>query len=218
MPKEQKPPIDDVYDEEYFQRGVATGSSCYENYRWLPEPTFGMCQSLIDRLPIRLGETVLDYGCSRGYIVKALRILHREAFGCDVSEYAIAECDPDVRQYVMRCDGITIPWPGHFDLCIAKDVLEHVPQAILPKLLKNIAVKCARIFVVVPLAGKDGEFIVSKENWDPSHQIRRDLPWWVKAIGKHYTVQEATHTFPGVKDSYKHVVGGHGFITGDKNG
>lgn len=203
----------DPFDETYFQNGIAAGVSCYERYRWLAEETLGMCQSLIDQLPIILGQTTLDFGCSRGYIVRALGILHREAFGCDISRYAIENADPAVKERVKLCDGLSIPWEGDFDWVLAKDVLEHLAPDDLPALLQNIAMKTKRIFVIVPLA-EDGEYLVTKENWDITHQIREGIEWWVEMIGQCFELEWATHTFPGCKDNYRHVIGGHAFITG----
>lgn len=205
--------VDGPFDEAYFQNGLNTGVSCYERYRWLPEASLGMCQSLIDQLPIILGQTTLDYGCSRGYIVRALGILHREAFGCDVSPYAIDNADPAVKDRVKLCDGLSIPWEGDFDWVLAKDVLEHLAPDDLPTLLANIAAQTKRIFVIVPLA-KDGEYLVTKENWDVTHRIREGIEWWVERLRDCFEIRAATHTFPGCKDGYRHVIGGHAFITG----
>ena len=79
------------YDEDYFERGVETGKSLYSNYRWIPELTIPICAELIMQLKIGPEDTILDFGCAKGFIVKALRLLHREAYGVDISEYAIKQ-------------------------------------------------------------------------------------------------------------------------------
>ena len=84
------------YDEDYFENGIKTGKSCYENYRWLPELTIPMAMTIIDLLKIQRFETVLDFGCAKGYLVKAFKLLYRNAFGVDASPYAIANCDSEV--------------------------------------------------------------------------------------------------------------------------
>lgn len=70
-----------MYDREYFEYGVETGKSNYQNYRWIPELTIPMAMTIIDLLGIKPNESVLDYGCAKGYLVKALRMLHRNAWG-----------------------------------------------------------------------------------------------------------------------------------------
>ena len=42
---------------------------------------------------------VLDAGCAKGFLVEALRDRGIEAFGVDISEYAISEVRPDIREY-----------------------------------------------------------------------------------------------------------------------
>jgi cyclopropane fatty-acyl-phospholipid synthase-like methyltransferase len=56
------------------------------NYSWMPELTIRMAHHLIQQLPIRSAETVLDYGCAKGFLVRALRILDIDAHGaCHLS-------------------------------------------------------------------------------------------------------------------------------------
>ena len=108
------------YDAEYYERGTLTGKSLYRDYRWLPEATIPMAMAMIDVLGIPRHASVLDVGCAKGYLVKALRWLGREAYGYDVSEYAIAHADPEVANVVGA-----VPPQKVFDYAIAKDVLEH---------------------------------------------------------------------------------------------
>ena len=35
------------YDKDYFKNGIASGKSCYSNYRWLPELTIPMAYNII---------------------------------------------------------------------------------------------------------------------------------------------------------------------------
>src|ERR1019366_3070489 len=71
-----------AYDADYYLRGKQTGVSLYEDYRWMPELTVPMVGAIRDHLFIEQGETVLDFGCARGYIVKAFReVFEIEAYG-----------------------------------------------------------------------------------------------------------------------------------------
>lgn len=51
---------------------------------------------------------VLDVGCAKGFLVRHLRELGVDAWGCDVSDYAIATAPEDVKPYVRVApiDGI----------------------------------------------------------------------------------------------------------------
>ncbi len=87
------PALGAVYDADYYERGVESGKSCYSNYRWLPELTIPMAMVLIDTLGIRpgAGQRVLDFGCAKGFVTKALRMLRRDAWGIDISRYALSQ-------------------------------------------------------------------------------------------------------------------------------
>ena len=114
------------YDEDYFERGVELGISGYSNYRWIPELTIPMCARIVEYLTISDEDIILDYGCAKGYLVKAFRLLHKRCFGYDASEYALSQVDADTKQYIS--DDLKIL--GNFDIVIAKDVLEHIDEIL----------------------------------------------------------------------------------------
>ncbi|HEX7975835.1 MAG TPA: class I SAM-dependent methyltransferase [Anaerolineales bacterium] len=83
--------------------------------------------------------TVLDAGCALGFLVEALRKLGVQAYGIDVSEYAIQNVDPAIRPYCWT-GSIADPFPQHYDLIVSIEVLEHMPR---PEAEKAIANLCA---------------------------------------------------------------------------
>ncbi|MDH3324467.1 MAG: methionine biosynthesis protein MetW, partial [Candidatus Peregrinibacteria bacterium] len=101
------------YDAEYFENGIASGKSGYQDYRWMPERTIKFAHKIIKELGLRDGDKVLDFGCAKGYLVKAFRILDIDAYGCDISRYAISEADKDIAPYLglINDDGV-IPFDG----------------------------------------------------------------------------------------------------------
>ena len=110
-----------LYDENYYERGIETGVSCYSNYRWIPELTIPMAARLIEYLGIAEHQKILDFGCAKGYLVKAFRLLHREAYGYDKSEYAINCVPEEIKDYIRN------QVDGGYDWIISKDVFEHIP-------------------------------------------------------------------------------------------
>ncbi len=168
------------YGEDYFERGEETGLSLYSNYRWLPEQTIPLAHELVVQLGIKKIDDILDFGCSKGYLVRALRLLHHQAYGYDVSEYAVSCAPEDVKKYVTTSKSMfpraRSSWAA-YDWVIAKDVLEHVSYADLPRVVRDLRSVAKNLFAVVPLG--DGEkYHYPEYEKDVTHVVRQDLSWW----------------------------------------
>lgn len=72
--------------------------------------------------------SLLDIGCSFGYVIEAGRRLGLESAGCDISEYAVSVCNE--RGYRAKVANLEqLPFEtGEFDIVVMKHVLEHTPQ------------------------------------------------------------------------------------------
>jgi SAM-dependent methyltransferase len=70
--------------------------------------------------------SVLDAGCAMGFLVEALRARGVEAWGIDVSEYAISQVHESVQEY-CSVGSIAEPLPRRYDLIVSIEVLEHIP-------------------------------------------------------------------------------------------
>lgn len=173
-----------VFDSDYYLRGPETGKSNYEDYRWLPDATLAMACYIQRYLGIKGGErpnSVLDYGCARGYLVKALRMLTIEAYGYDVSQWAIENCDPSVKDYVSTKADL---YPMSYDFVIAKDVLEHLTREQLQDTVPRLMAAATKaMMIIVPLTAEDsGPYLCPKDEKDPTHKIRWNLTTWLKFL------------------------------------
>src|SRR5512147_635533 len=111
---------DKLFDDYYYAHGCGTPYRRDEG--WLAQ--FGRIADAIvrDIQP----HTVLDVGCAIGLLVETLRGRGVEAYGVDVSEYAIEQVHPSVRPY-CRVGGATEPFGRQYDLITCIEVLEHMP-------------------------------------------------------------------------------------------
>jgi SAM-dependent methyltransferase len=196
------------FDREYFEFGAVTGVSGYTNYRWMPELTLRMAHHLVRQLPIEAGQSILDFGCAKGYLVKALRIFDFEAYGADISPYAIDNCDGEVRGFCRRIDGVGDPalFPRRYDWIVAKDVLEHVDEDDLRQFLSRAARHADNLFVVVPLAADDhsGRYIVPDYDNDATHVIAKSLDWWAGMLeGCGWRVDLKATGIAGCKENWR---------------
>lgn len=110
----------DLYDAHYFAHGC--GRPYQRDDEWLA--FFG---NIADRIVTDVQPaTVLDAGCAMGFLVEALRERGVEAWGVDISEYAIEKVHSNVAEYCWR-GSVTEPLPQDYDLIVCLEVLEHMP-------------------------------------------------------------------------------------------
>jgi len=208
----------EFYDKDYYEDGVCSGKSCYVNYRWIPELTIKMAYHIVRGLGLRESDTVLDYGCAKGYLVKALRVLDIDAYGCDISEYAIFHADIDVREYCYLVTQEKIKFKHHYDWIITKDVLEHMRLNDIEDFLSEAHKSCRKMFHVIPLGNNHGEFIIPEYHDDPSHIQVHSIEWWIEIFRAHgWETTSFSHDFTGVKENWtSKYPDGNGFFVLEK--
>jgi SAM-dependent methyltransferase len=169
------------FGEDYFMNGIETGKSNYVNYTWMPELTLPMAEAFIEIFGIKNGESVLDFGCARGYFVRALRERGVRAFGVDASEWAIKNCDSSVAGYLSNKLE-----KNHqkFDYIFSKDVLEHIPTEELVTALPTLFTLCneAAIFIVPLAHSEGGKYIYPSDELDNTHIHRKTIDGWLELI------------------------------------
>jgi SAM-dependent methyltransferase len=98
--------------------------------------------AIADGIVERLGPlSVLDVGCAMGFLVEALRDRGVEAWGIDVSDYAIAHVHSSARRFcaVASADSaLPDAFPSRFDLITCVEVLEHIDQERAERALDNM--------------------------------------------------------------------------------
>lgn len=203
-----------VFNEDYYLRGKESGLSNYENYRWLGDVTLTYAIYLRRHLGIQEGDKVLEIGCARGYLVKALRMMKIEATGQDVSEWAIANCDPDVVGFVST---VLETNSREYDYVIGKDTLEHIPIQVLQSLIPRLcyATKKTLLFIVPLTSEKGGRFLRQEDEMDQTHIVRFTLHDWLlflAPLASEFTVHGSYH-LPGVKPASTEVPQSCGFLT-----
>ena len=121
----------DAYDAFYFAHGC--GTPYRRDDEWLRY--FG---TVADRIARDIApETVLDVGCAMGFLVEALRDRDVEAYGVDISPYAIGQVVDAIAPYCW-VGRATEPFPRQYDLIVCIEVLEHLAPAEAEDAVANI--------------------------------------------------------------------------------
>ena len=161
----------EYFNEDYYERGAETGKSLYSHYRWMPELTIPMAHHIAKDMDLDDNEKVLDFGCAKGFTVKALRLLGYKAYGVDVSEYAISQIEEGTRKWcgVIKPQEPLVCAEGGYDWILCKDKIDEQ--------LKVLYNGGKRIMAMIPL-GDGKKYIIDSYELDKSHFIREDVHWW----------------------------------------
>ena len=202
------------YDADYYLRGPETGKSNYSDYSWKPDLTLPLADHLKRVMHIKDGDRVLDFGCARGYLVKALRMRGVEAFGYDSSKWAVENCDEGVKEWVS-----TVMPEGQFDHINFKDTAEHIHPAELAPLLERLIGSMRKsMLMIVPLTDEvNGPYLRPEDNADPSHIIRWPLQQWLHFVHRLVHMEDdvivsGSWHYPGLKPASSEVFKSCGFI------
>lgn len=115
------------YGEVYFDgpREFGYGGYRYDG-RWKP-----VAADMVRHFDLRPGDRVLDVGCAKGFLVKDLlgACQGLEAFGLDVSRYALLHCEPEVIGRLHLGDASDLPFPDDsFKAAISLNTIHNLDR------------------------------------------------------------------------------------------
>jgi SAM-dependent methyltransferase len=125
------------YGEAYFDgpRDYGYGGYRYDG-RWVP-----VARDIVAHFGLKPGDRVLDVGCAKGFLVKDLMQAcpGLEAFGLDISEYALMHCEKEVigRLHLGTCEHLPFP-DGSFAAVLSLNTLHNCDRAGVIRSLKEI--------------------------------------------------------------------------------
>jgi len=113
------------YGEVYFDgpREYGYGGYRYDG-RWQP-----VARDIVSHFGLRPGDRVLDVGCAKGFLVKDLLALGIDAYGLDVSRYALENCETEVigRLHLGSADDLPFP-DGSFNAVLSLNTLHNLKR------------------------------------------------------------------------------------------
>ena len=123
--------LSQLYDAHYFAHSC--GRPYQRDEEWLR-----FFDLIAERICTDIRPTmVLDAGCAMGFLVEALRRRGVQAFGIDISQYAIENVHSEIQQYCW-IGSVTEPFPQRYDLIVCIEVLEHLPRTEGEIALRNL--------------------------------------------------------------------------------
>ncbi len=158
----------ELYDRFYYATGCGTPYENADDFRQL-------FRGFADRIVSDIGPAnVLDAGCATGYLVEELRERGVEAFGVDISDYAIAHANAGAAPY-CRVGSVADPFPRAYDLIVCIEVLEHLPKDEAEATVANL---CRH--------ANDILFSSSPHDFkEVTHFNARPTDYWVEQFARH---------------------------------
>ena len=149
--KESNRRISLQFGREYFDgtREQGYGGYAYDG-RWVP-----VARDLVSRYGLGPGSRVLDVGCAKGFLVRDLAMGHPgvEAFGLDISGYAVAHGHTEVAGRLLVGNARALPFPDKcFDAVISINTVHNLDKEGCLVALREIVRVCrepAQCFVQV---------------------------------------------------------------------
>ena len=125
------------YGELYFDgpRTYGYGGYRYDG-RWAP-----VAEDIVRHFNLKPGNRILDVGAAKGFLVKDLMKAcpGLEAFGLEISEYALMHCEPEVVGRLHLGNAIKLPFPDRsFDAVVSINTVHNLERGELITALREI--------------------------------------------------------------------------------
>jgi cyclopropane fatty-acyl-phospholipid synthase-like methyltransferase len=123
------------FGEMYFDgpREFGYGGYSYDG-RWRT-----VAREIVDHFKLLPGDRLLDIGCAKGFLVKDLLELGIDAYGIDVSKYALMNCELEVvgRLHLGSADYLYFP-NNSFDAVVSINTLHNLTRENCVRALREM--------------------------------------------------------------------------------
>lgn len=124
------------YDYWDGDRRVNYGGYHYIEGRWEP-----VARAMVEHYELSGSPRILEVGCGKGYLLfDFLKVLpNAEVCGLDISEYAVENSHPEVRDRIQVGTATDLPWENDaFDLVLSINTLHNLRNFELERALREI--------------------------------------------------------------------------------
>ncbi|RLG68585.1 hypothetical protein DRN93_02430 [archaeon] len=173
-----------LYGQEHWEKAAKKFSTTYTESDPAVRREAEKKISFIERHLMKKG-SLLDVGCSFGFLVVALRDRGWDAYGIDTSEYALGKAPTRVQPYVSRMSVEKLEFEDNrFDIVTAFDILEHLYIEQIFAAAKEISRVAGRFVLLrLPIQSPYTEIWltdISYRSFDKGHISIYPWQFWVR--------------------------------------
>ena len=176
FPKAEAAKIAKQYGFDYWDGDRKFGYGGYKyDGRWKK-----VAEPMIKHYNLKPGDRVLDVGCGKGFLLHDMReaMPGLEVSGIDISEYAIENAKPEVREFLQVGNAVELPYEDKsFDLVISLNTLHNLFIYDLEKALKEIE-----------RVSRKNKYIVVESYRNEEEKV--NLMYWILTAEDFFTPQE----------------------------
>jgi SAM-dependent methyltransferase len=122
---------------EYFDGTREQGYGGYRyDGRWIP-----IARDIAAHFALKAGDRVLDIGCAKGFLMRDLMevVPGLDAWGLEISQYAIENCHPDVRGRIARGTAQELPFADDtFAAALCINVIHNLGRSACIEAVREI--------------------------------------------------------------------------------
>ena len=114
---------------------------CYGGYHYIEGRWEKVARAFAEHYSLPAKPKILDIGCGKGFLLyDILKVIpNAEVYGIDISEYAIANSKPEIRNSLQIGSATKLPWPDNtFDLVISITTLHNLYAYDLVQALREM--------------------------------------------------------------------------------
>lgn len=164
------------YGQEYFDGSREYGYGGYRyDGRWV-----AIAEDMVAHWDLKPGMRVLDIGCAKGFLVKDFMKACPgiEAFGLDISEYAMYNCEPEVVGRLHLGNALKLPFPDKsFDAVVCINTIHNLDRS-----------GCITAIKEIERVSRSGKSYIQVDSYRTPEEREIFIDWVLTAY---------THDYPG---------------------
>ena len=98
-----------------------------------------VAKDIVEHFKLKPGDKILDVGCAKGFLVKDFLALGIDAYGLDISKYAVVNCEPEVVGRLHIGSAEKLPFPDDsFSSVISINTLHNLHRKKLIRAIREM--------------------------------------------------------------------------------